>query len=573
MINMKKWILYLTIVVLVVVRFMYLDQDAPSYMIGGICQEDEQYYTLEAINRYNEDNGRLVEGFEHVYAGGLTLYSLPLTYTTLKLIGNNYWGFRISVVLLSLLTILMLFDIIRKLTNNKILIQLLVLYMFTDFYFYLFSRFQTPQIYAIFSITLVIWMYFKFTLNTAKGAFLVGLFSLFTVLFVYLYNMFIVGVFGLLVLNVCYLNKSIKPVLYFIMGSIISVVAYLISLKIIDSPLTENINLVFTHGGGVDAGNKHSGTSTDIMLILKNLYSRLIQLPVTNIFRYNLSAMFLFFFSLPYIIYVALRLKSERALFYILFFIFLTLQSLFVLSYPFKKLIIVFPLVVVVLADCLPNALSYYSDVNKRAKLWLSGYGIFIMLLGAINFKLNNSRAYWEGFNYGYYDNTSIVFNTINVLFLAITVFLILIFIVKRRIETHRILVLPSFLGLFLIAQYCLLNKTFYSRDGFKDSSRIINDKKVALSSCYASQFYTTSKPFMGHYADRLIIGDEAYYKKGDSLFKSGLAEYTIDKIMPGKISRYENRNDLIKVLEIPMKYYSFNVYKYVGEQTNELMK
>ena len=36
-------------------RFLFLDQDVPSYMISGISQEDESYYSIGALQRYYND--------------------------------------------------------------------------------------------------------------------------------------------------------------------------------------------------------------------------------------------------------------------------------------------------------------------------------------------------------------------------------------------------------------------------------------------------------------------------------------------------------------------------------------
>ena len=50
-----KILIKIFVILLCFSRFLYLDQDVPSYMISGISQEDESYYSMGAISRYYND--------------------------------------------------------------------------------------------------------------------------------------------------------------------------------------------------------------------------------------------------------------------------------------------------------------------------------------------------------------------------------------------------------------------------------------------------------------------------------------------------------------------------------------
>jgi hypothetical protein len=542
-------------------RFIYLEQDAPAYMIGGICQEDEPYYALGAISRYNNDHDRTIEGFDRVNAEGLMIYSLPLTYVSLKLFGNNYWGFRLPVAVIGILIILLIYDVLRRLKLPYEVIALALLYMLTDFYFFLFCRFQTPQIYSILGITLALWIYFKYGLDTAKAFFLSGFFVAFAIFFIYIYNIFLLLAFGLLIIRQTYIQRSARPLLFFGIGSLSCLLLYVISLYAIGSSVPETLKILTTHGGGIDKeiANESSG---GIVNLIKRIYAALIQLPVTNLFRYNLAILFLLIFTLPFTWIKGFKDKSERHLLYFFLLGGIIIQSALVMSYPFKKLVIVFPIVVIMLADILPGLSTYYSQLNKTKRIALILVAVFSLGLCLINFRLNNSEAYWAGLNYGYYENTSKVFNALDLLVLGLVsgTFMFSLFY-TGKIQKFIFPIVSCF-GIILITKYCFMEKTFYSKEGFTKIAPLLEKKGIIRSACYASQFYTESKPALGCYADVMLYGPR-YDLISDSLFNSGKAEFTLLKLMPSEMNKAPDTTRFLLAAEIPMKYYIFRLYRY----------
>ena len=78
--NIFKFSIQLVVVILLFSRFLYLDQDVPSYMVSGISQEDESYYSIGGLLRYYNDVCKTDPNFNTTSSDLVCLYSTPLTY-------------------------------------------------------------------------------------------------------------------------------------------------------------------------------------------------------------------------------------------------------------------------------------------------------------------------------------------------------------------------------------------------------------------------------------------------------------------------------------------------------------
>jgi hypothetical protein len=380
-------------------------------------------------------------------------------------------------------------------------------------------------------------------------------------MFIYVYNVFLGLAFGILILRSAYLLRSIRPLVVFSVGFIVCVLFYIGVLYATGSSIKETLGVLTAHGGGIKAEIAPEA-SAGLIGALKKIYAAFLQLPITNVFRYNLAILFLFLISIPFVAGKALREKSERHLLYLFLVVAIVIQSAMVMSYPFKKLIIIFPILVIMLADVVPFLMEYNLSIQRKKKLILIIYYAFAVGVCLINFKLNNSETYWRGLNYGYYANTGIFFNSLNLLIFGLVVLVMIIAFFYPKDKLKFVLVIPAFTGVFLILQYCFIDKTFHSRDGFSKASAILQNKGVIKSACYAAQFYTNCKPALGCYADMMLLGEE-YETVADNTFRSGKAEFTIQKIMPSEYDKPKEIKGFDLVSEIPMRYYVFRIYKY----------
>lgn len=559
---MKNKIIYFFFALLLIGRFIYLDQDVPGYFISGISQEDEAYYSTEGINLYNLDHGRYLKGYEHNNMAPLLLYSTPLTYLSLKIFGNTYWGLRVPVVLISILVILLLHDILNRLKVPKIYTWLITLYLATDFYFFLFSRFQNPQIYSIAAITLILWTYFRFGAESKVGLILIGLFSSLAVLVVYLYNAFFLGALGLFFVILSVKHKRLFYLLYFSIGIFLSALFFIVCVEIWGSSIIEFIKVLTFHGGGVV---KYETTSimAVAMKVLKGAALAIFQILPTNFFRYNLPLLFFFLISTPVLIHKVFKEKNETAFLFLLSFILQYLQLVFIASYPFKKLIVLMPIVILTIVFCIPAFEEYYNSGLLKKKI-LAFIVAIVALLGCLyNFKINKDPNFWAGFEYGYFVNTPKWFDILNIIFLFTTFVLFLLFTFKQYLSMNfrYLFFLPLIASTFLIIKYCILEKKFEVRDALIDMKPIIENKVLITGFPHAHQFYSNCIPALSGYTESFAMGDQ-YKNVVDSLFKNGIAEYKIEKKF--KHEKPDSSSNFVLTKKYSFSFYDYYLLKYV---------
>ncbi len=178
-----KWYYILLLACLITLRFAYLDQDTPAYQLTNISQEDEPYYSISAVLKLCNDDGRTVKGFERTKSEGLDMYNRLLTYSSLKIFGNNYWGLRIPDVIVSLLFLLLMFSVFNSISPGNKLSLLLMGIMATNFYLFAFSRYNNPQIFSVLAVTWVIWLIVKYGFENPLPLIALGFFAAFAVFF------------------------------------------------------------------------------------------------------------------------------------------------------------------------------------------------------------------------------------------------------------------------------------------------------------------------------------------------------------------------------------------------------
>ena len=153
---LKKIILAITIL-LCFSRILVIDQDTLPQNITSITQEDEGYYSITALNLYHIFDGRR-DAFFPADIGGdtfLGLYTIPFTFPSLVLFGNNLVGLRLPSVLIGTGLIYILLISVRifdksfcRWLNPATLFFLL--FLCSDFTLFNNSISVNPQIYSAF---------------------------------------------------------------------------------------------------------------------------------------------------------------------------------------------------------------------------------------------------------------------------------------------------------------------------------------------------------------------------------------------------------------------------------------
>ena len=128
------------LILIVALRFTNLDSDPPAYNLSGINVTDEPYYTLYGLNDYLEEKNRLIVDLQFKDTYFLFQHNYLITKYSLEIFGNNYLGLRFGVVLISLLAMLMLFQItIRTFELNNLQKLLFLALIGFEFSFFVFG--------------------------------------------------------------------------------------------------------------------------------------------------------------------------------------------------------------------------------------------------------------------------------------------------------------------------------------------------------------------------------------------------------------------------------------------------
>ena len=546
----SKYLYGALVLVLCVMRFVFLDQDAPSYMVGGICQEDEAYYVTGAIERYNIDQGLFIEGTSQTDGEVLMLATVPLTYLSFKIFGDNYYGLRIPAVILSLLSLLLLLLIFRR---NKGALAPIALFGFTlllffDFYFALFSRFQTPQIYSIFGISLLLWVLYRPDFEKPKYAILAGNISVLIVLLIYPYNAFASIAVGLMYCWKSIQLKNVKPLIFLGTGVVSGFILFHFFAQLVGSSLENYLDLL------TRIRSVRNETDLGIHAIKNSLFG----ITNTNFLRYNLS--YFLFLALGLILMIS-EIKKDKKNTYLVFpllcFVMAYVQGIFISSYPFKKWIVLFPLVITIVGYAISNLDKVIPLLKKRGNLLIL---FFFVFFAAYSFKVNNSPMYWSGFKYWYYENTPLWLNLINVgcLLLALAA---IVFRNKLSLAKYRIISISTLLitGFCLSYFYMYRSPEFEYRNTLTAMAADVDNKAIVGDFAHAYCFYNNSIPMLNPYRFATDSLKEYYENLVDSNMVSGVSQYRLinsDKDQdfdPEKLSAFINRGEFN--LKIKKKY------------------
>ena len=542
-----KYFFLLTSVFLIFSRFLYLDQDVPSYMISGICQEDESYYANGALLRYYSDIDQTSIYFNKCASEVVKLYSIPFTYLTLHLFGNNYWGLRISIPFLSIFIILLLSSMAYREIKKPSYSIFLSLLLLVDFYFFSFSRYFTPQFFSILILSLSIYAFFN-TKQIKRQVLFVSFLSVSSVLFFYVYNVFFVFGAAVYYIILSIKEKKIHIITYFILGSLFSLILFLIIIGFMGYDITDYINFFV----GFSEKRSPFSISSNLSLInfLISFFKNIISVFASNLFRYNnIWLLFLvieIFRRILCIIKNGFSLTKNDFLFLVLLFAFI--QAGFLNSYPFKKWIVLLPIVF-----CL--GIEFFKNINFSK--WDYFTLVMLTLLSLYVFKINYSENYWSGLNYGYYSNLPFVFSIIPILVLVVFIFSIYFF-KKKKIFDLILFIIPFFLFVLPINVF-YTNKKYEIKSALTRLKPTLENQYLVYGFPHAYSLYSNAIPILNPY-------DLNYLKNSHNinLLDSKKDKYGLIKVM--RDTNYNQnkfnwkKNTLVD--SISLTFYDLKLYK-----------
>lgn len=501
-------VLIAIVVLLLLLRFYRLDLDAAANNISGITTWDEPYYTYSAMYDLISSKPTFPQELKsNALMEIISIHSNLVTKIGFFIAGNTFEGLRLGVVLISLLTILILYKIAiqnfnfidTQKTVNKALIMSLLL---TEPTFFMFSRAQTPQIYSIFWITLVFYSVFQYT---RSGRYLwiilaVAL-ALLTVCFVYPYNVYVAMALALYVLTEYIRSRQSKLLLFSVLGLILGFVIYAVLLKLYGF----GINDYFHFMKSFRAYRNESDLSNRTLL---SIAIAPLQILYTNLLRYN-PLFVLTIFSLP-ILFIRKAARSSFDDFILLVVGMAFLQSFGISSYPFKKWVTLFPTLFLSIPFLFR---TIFTQIRDNISIRYLLYALFFAMILKTQLVLN-TKEYWSGFDAWFiYQHPDVIIKWFPVFFALL---IIVCFELINRGVNPKI-----FLLLIVICQTIFMFRiNFYKQTNtylsfLKDNAKYF-DNKVVISDSEVYTLYSNGIVFYNYMSKQLSI-DASIIKSGDN--------------------------------------------------------
>lgn len=477
-IKRKEIYFYSLLIISIILKFIFLDQDLPSQRLTEYNEYDQFWYT-QPVRSWILHYYCLLQGFDYPRIM-FDLFQNFWTYPFLKIFGNNFYGFKIPTVILSIFIIYFLINILKE--KNKRLSKvsmILILLISFDFMFNITSRVQNPCIYSLFGISFIFYL-MKFFIETKNQnlknymSFLLGFFSIFLVFLIYIFNFFILAsIFSFFLFGFLYSKKiSLKEISLFLTGIFFGFIFYnLTTFLFFEKTFFDLIFSLRNFGGG------------DEFRVVKQLdisFSKKIKKHIGSIFLLSFFKLNLFY--IPFIfggLFVTFKnlLKKERlATFILLCLIFVNIQNWFEPHYISKKMIVLLP-IFLILSKYSIEFIIHFKNENRKNKIGFLFF-LFVGFIGSIyNYKMTTSYWYnelWFG------DNMSHIFNFLNFsLLFIITILLFFYSYYKNELLIFTLVVLSLLPSSFMIYSEILTNRSYNCKKSLIELHNIIDDNNV----------------------------------------------------------------------------------------------
>lgn len=522
----KKYWFTLCFVLLAALRMVNLDQDPPNRIISWITPEDEFYYNLGAMNLYQHGSvHNVLATEENIYYPITGVFTTPFVYSGMKLFGDNYWGFRLPLLLFSILSCLLFLRVLNMLfPQGTTLNRLVTLFLLAEFSFAMYSRYLTPVGWATcWSIVVLYTLVMAWQSNKNVWYFLCGVSIVVLVLWIYVYTLFVGAALACIMLYLLITKQvTFTKMLYIVAGAITAVLLYsLVSYVVGGFSLSDTIhNLLFLKSHEVTMQKEKLSLFTLVYNKLYDLvFNYIPQLFTINIFRFNLVLL-----PLVALIFVFKKLDTQSNkniyLFVLLVVVFAFGQFFFIKTSPAsRKLTMVLPFILI-LVRAIDWEAAGKMDIKK-----ILGLVAFVLLPGlVIYFSMSPDFA-----------SADLQSNSINVPWMLMAfnlaaVVAVIIILLRGKpayipIVIFTLLILPS-------VTYGVYYHSFKST--FRNKTNMIAIGKVLGKEMLAGDF---SQGYQ-LYNDITAVVNPYYYKsngrrmtidsKIDSLFSAGAARYTM---------------------------------------------
>jgi hypothetical protein len=516
----------------VVVRSIFLDRDLPPYAISQLQPIDEFFYTIPAFNLFHYGS-MTYQVVPYIASDGSPLNYLQnlMTWLTLMAFGNNYYGLRMASVLAALGVFLLLFVVLRRqapisATRNiggswpTTMGLLWMGYLLFDFAFAVSARVNEPTIFRMFAMVALIAVATLWPRERSGLArpFALGWLATAAFVFVYVYNAFLVPAILLTVLVDGLAGgrwQAIKEAGAAAAGCLLAVATYAVVVYVTYGQSLVQVYRLYVSPLG------HNVVPHDLSTFIAHFYA----IAGTNMFRFNVPLLVVFLAAIPVFAHRTWSERSSTGLLVGSLLFFLILQSEFAIDYPLKKLVMMSPLVVIVVAMALGWIGPIVADVRKAPAL-LIPLGLYVAGAAWVVFKVYTKTA---GARVGYLAD-------LNVLGLIVLSGALMVAVLARggrqRALVTTVIAMLALPGAFLQGQQLFMNPTYRYRDAMIAAAPIINGHTTAGSISIGFRLYNSSVPVLNFYQYELLPGGmDVYHRDLERLFTDGTAQYIVTGI------------------------------------------
>lgn len=453
-INDKKiYIFILLFIIFFLFRIFNLDADIVPWGIMNYQPVDEGIYGNLALNLINYGNinpnvffhGNLYLMQGHVitnFIGNI------IVYIGLLFLGDNYYGFRIPIILTSLfISILIILSCYFVAKSKKIIY--IIFFMLFSFHYYIASRIVEPSIFRLLFTTIVLFLIIQKKIGKKQIGFLVGFLITLSCFLVYITNFFMyLGSF--LFIIYCFITKEKDEAKTYLVYGMFGIILALFLSQIYYSYfwktdiITNTINQVQSF--------QYDKTYASSYLSLITILQRGLSFISSNLFLYSLPILFFILINIKKAFYSNHRKITILCLSYIVSFLIQTFVSE---DYVVRKSIVILPFYLILFYIILTNNSTYKkNNIILNFSFIILCYIIMIFRLNLIN----------NGTELDFGSNDKFL---IYALFISCLFYLFIYYAnINFFSQITFIFLIFILINSLFIFRYCFKNVTYYEKNG-----------------------------------------------------------------------------------------------------------
>lgn len=493
----NKFVFYLFIFICVsffAFRLKNIDKDLPNYGISFYQSKDEGNYSQMAImyNKYCSfhDDGNGTELTIHPTFRTNILGNLAQIFS-LKIFGNNYFGFRLPYFIFSLLIFLFTFFALNyfknKYNNNKseIVLLLFLIMLCMDFPVLVMSRcVENSSLRGLFLIASLL-LFIK-TKKISYKYFFLGMLSIISVFEVYFSNVTLLLSSILLFVYIFFKEpkKFIYKLSFFIFGCFVGFVFSEIYYRIVwESGCVFN----FRHSIFAFSDRISSSGNESIITFLKSFLMNSLNLFGSNMFFYNFVIGILFWVALVFNVVSLVKRYDEEETMIIMLQLAYIIQSVLTNDYAERKSIMIYPIILI----------NIYIFLNKKIKNnnQIKKYEIIIAILGSAY--ILTASVYLRTQN-GYFLDFDIQDKKILVIFTSMQIIVFIAFLLNKKNFLKYFIISVIFVcttNAFFDAKYVYFYNSYSEKEAMIGIGNYAKDSYVGGLYSYSFSLYNDIKP------------------------------------------------------------------------------